>query len=245
MNIKRIVEKIIFGPKASSETYIKYLKNKGVRIGDGTVIFSPRTTVIDHTRPWLVEIGKNVQITKGVTLLTHGYDWSVIKGKYGDILGSSGKVKIGNNVFIGMNTTILKGVNIGDNVIIGANSLINKDVPNDVVVAGNPFRVVCTIEEYYKKREKLQFKEAKELVREYYKVYNKYPEKKYLSEFFWLFEKRNTEKFSDESFERQMKLLNNYEFSKNKFNETKSKFKNYEEFIEKCFEDDIEEKKKR
>ena len=42
------------------------------------------------TRPWLIDIGNDVQITDGVTLLTHGYDWAVLKGVYGDILGSGG-----------------------------------------------------------------------------------------------------------------------------------------------------------
>ena len=44
------------------------------------------------TRPWLIDIGNDVQITDGVTLLTHGYDWAVLKGVYGDILGSGGGV---------------------------------------------------------------------------------------------------------------------------------------------------------
>lgn len=42
------------------------------------------------TRPWLIDIGNDVQITEGVTLLTHGYDWAVLKGVYGEILGSGG-----------------------------------------------------------------------------------------------------------------------------------------------------------
>ena len=62
-----------------------------------------------------------MEIIRGVTILTHGYDWSVLKGVYGGILGSVGKVTIGNNCFIGMNATILIGVTIGYNVIIGAN----------------------------------------------------------------------------------------------------------------------------
>lgn len=79
-------------------------------IGDNTVIYSPNYCVIDQTRPWMIEIGNNVSITTGVTILTHGYDWSVFKGMYGDVLGSAGRVKIGDNVFIGMHSTILKGV---------------------------------------------------------------------------------------------------------------------------------------
>lgn len=57
-------------------------------------------------------------------ILTHGYDWSVLKGKYGEVLGSAGKVTIGDNCFIGMNTVILKGTSIGKNTIIGAGSVV-------------------------------------------------------------------------------------------------------------------------
>lgn len=81
-----------------------------MKIGEESTIYVPTKTQIDTTRPWLIDIGKNVKITEGVTILTHGFDWSVLKGVYGDILGSSGGVKIGDNVFIGMQTTILKGV---------------------------------------------------------------------------------------------------------------------------------------
>lgn len=88
--INRIIRKLIYGHKASSETYIKYLRTIGMKIGDESTIYVPTKTQIDTTRPWLIDIGKNVKITEGVTILTHGYDWSVLKGVYGDVLGSSG-----------------------------------------------------------------------------------------------------------------------------------------------------------
>lgn len=163
MSFKDIVKSVIYGPKASSASYISYLRSQGMVIGENSVIYSPTHCVIDATRPWMIEIGNNVSITEGVTILTHGYDWSVLKGKYGDVLGSAGRVKIGNNVFIGMNATILKGVTIGDNVVIGANSLINKDVPSNSVVVGNPQRVVCSIDEYLEKRRSAQLEEAADL----------------------------------------------------------------------------------
>lgn len=122
------------GPKASSQDYVNYLRSNGMVIGNNTVIYSPNNCVIDQTRPWMIEIGDNVSITTGATILTHGYDWSVFKGIYGDVLGSASRVKIGNNVFIGMNSTILKGVTIGNNVVIGANSLINKNVPDNLAM---------------------------------------------------------------------------------------------------------------
>jgi acetyltransferase-like isoleucine patch superfamily enzyme len=49
-------------------------------------------------------------------------------------------VKIGNNVWIGMNAIVLKGVTIGDNSIIAAGAVVTKDVPPNTVVAGNPAR---------------------------------------------------------------------------------------------------------
>ena len=165
----KLIKRLLYREKASSEIYIKYMRKKGASIGNGTMVFSPTRTLIDMTRPWLIDIGDNVQITEGVTILTHGYDWSVLKAVYGEILGSSGRVKIGNNVFIGMNSTILKGVNIGNNVIIGANSLVNKNIPDNSVVAGNPARVIMSLDNYYKKRKKKQYEEASELVRLYRK----------------------------------------------------------------------------
>ncbi len=53
---------------------------------------------------------------------------------------------IGKNVWIGMNSTILKGVTIGDDSIVGAGSVVTMDIPADVVAAGNPARVVKTLQ---------------------------------------------------------------------------------------------------
>lgn len=209
--IKNVYKKIRYGVRASSDSYINYLKATGMSIGERVVIFDPVSTLIDVTRPWLVEIGDDVQITRGVTILTHGYDWSVIKGKYGVVLGSGGGVKIGNNVFIGMNTIILKGVHIGNNVIIGAGSLVNRDVPDDTVVAGNPARVICTIDVYFAKRKKAQLEEAKELVRKYRDRYNTDPELGNCSEFFWLWTSKDDVQKLEVPIVEKMQLLGNYD----------------------------------
>lgn len=123
--------------KRSPESWLDYLRAEGMRIGTGTKLFSkPSAVLIDLTRPWLIDIGKNVQITIGVKILTHGYDWSVLKGKFGEVLGSAGKVTIGDNCFIGMNTVILKGTTIGNNTIIGAGSVVTGGVPVKLRVSG-------------------------------------------------------------------------------------------------------------
>ena len=53
-----------------------------------------------------------------------------------------GKVVIGKNVFIGMNTLIVNAVNIGDGAIIGAGSIVNRDIPAGEIWGGNPARFI-------------------------------------------------------------------------------------------------------
>lgn len=54
--------------------------------------------------------------------------------------------KTGKDVWIGSNSTVLPGVTIGDNAVIGAGSVVTKDIPKNTVAAGNPARVIKTID---------------------------------------------------------------------------------------------------
>ena len=231
MGIKALLMKVIYGDRADSDSYVKYLRKKGMRIGERTTVYNPRSSVIDETRPWLVEIGDDVKLTHGVIILTHGYDWSVFKVRDGEVFGSAGKVTIGNNVFVGMNTVILKGVTIGDNVIIGAGSLVNKDIPDNCVVAGNPARVIMSLDEYHEKRKAAQVAEACQLAEEYRKVYGKEPDEKALDEFFWLFTD-DPEQITDPSWQFKMGLGGNEELSNQVIRKHKKQFANMQEFLE-------------
>ena len=214
---------------------VKFRGKTGMRIGEGTEVFArPTNILIDTTRPWLIEIGRNVQLTAGVKILTHGYDWAVLKAKYGDIYGSAGKVTIGDDCFIGMNALILKGTTIGDRVIVGAGSVVaGGTFPSDCVIAGNPARVICTLEAYRAKRAAAQLAEAKQLVTEYQAVYGRAPDKSVLSEFFWLFEERGP--LQVPAFESQMRNMRNYEASMERYLHTKSLFNGYSAFLDYCF----------
>ncbi|MBR2339632.1 MAG: acyltransferase [Clostridia bacterium] len=230
--LKRMIRSLILREKADSDAYIKYLRKKGMRIGERTVVYEPRSVVIDVTRPWMIEMGDDVKITHGVIILTHGFDWSVLKGAYGDVLGSSGKVTVGNNVFIGMNSIILKGVTVGNNVIIGAGSLVNKDVPDNCVVAGNPAKVIMSLDDYHEKRKAAQQKEAEETVSEYRKVYGKDPDENVMSEFFWLF--TDCPENLPPKWEYHMSLCGNRELSAKLMREHKISYKNIEDFFLHC-----------
>lgn len=146
----------------SGDDYVKYLRKHGIKIGKNVNFRHPCHTVIDVSRPCLIEFGDNLDINDNFAVLTHDFGTFVFRGYYKDFVNSSGKVEIGNNIVFGRNVTILKGVTIGDNCIIGVGSVITKSIPPNSVAAGCPARVICSLEDYYKKRKNQQLNEALE-----------------------------------------------------------------------------------
>lgn len=130
---------------------VDYLRRQGVKIGEGCCIYSYNF----GSEPYLVEVGNHVQITAGVKIFTHGGGW-VLREEYPDY-DCFGKVKIGNNVYIGNNALIMPGVTVGDNVVIGAGSVVTKSVPDNSVIAGNPARIIGTFDSYKEKMLKYNF----------------------------------------------------------------------------------------
>lgn len=128
-----------------------------------------------------------------------------------------------------MHSTILKGVHIGNNVIIGANSLVNKDIPDNCVAAGNPCKVIMSLEEYYEKRKAAQVQEATELVRLYRERYGKEPNEKALHEFFWLFADNPDE--LPEIWKSMNRLCCNEEYTNEVMRKHKKKFNNMKDFL--------------
>lgn len=92
-----------------------------------------------------IEIGKNVMIGGGVTIVDsdfHSMDYNDWFTDNDAANVSSAPVCIEDNVFVGMNSIILKGVHIGERAIIAAGSVVTKDVPSDEVWGGNPARFI-------------------------------------------------------------------------------------------------------
>ena len=89
--------------------------------------------MVDVFFPERIEIGDNSIIGYNTTILTHEY----LIGEY-----RIGTVKIGSNVLIGANSTVLPGVVIGDGAVVAAGSIVHKDVPAGAFVGGNPIRML-------------------------------------------------------------------------------------------------------
>ena len=177
---RKIFHKIFRGGYCDNEEFIAYLRKCGIKIGSHCTFYDCNKVSIDTQNPCMLEIGDYVRITDGVQILTHDYSFSVLCSVEGDIVGSVEKVTIGNNVFIGRNAIILKGVHIGNNVIIGAGSIVAKDCKDNSVYAGNPAKRICSIEDMYKKRKDKMLENAKQVVHCYYQRYGKAPEQSIL-----------------------------------------------------------------
>ena len=124
----------------------KQARNAGVIMGKHNKIES---YFWSSAEPYLITIGNHCALTEGSKIYTHG-GARVARGKYPnfDIFG---KVVLGNRVYVGSGAKIMPGVTIGDNVLIAAGSIVTKSIPSNVVVAGNPAKFVCTLDEYIEK----------------------------------------------------------------------------------------------
>jgi acetyltransferase-like isoleucine patch superfamily enzyme len=122
---------------------IRLTRWMGVSVGNGCRIYTARF----GSEPWLIEIGDRVTVTAGVSFITHdGATWLAR-----DARGRRyhyARIKIGSDVFVGLNSTIMPGVQIGNRVIVAAGSVVTRSVPDGVVVGGNPARIIGSYEEY-------------------------------------------------------------------------------------------------
>ncbi|MBT4483038.1 MAG: acyltransferase [Candidatus Latescibacteria bacterium] len=111
---------------------------QGYRNIDRTAILEKQLN-LDRVNPQGIHIGKNSLIASRVTILSHDH---VKRDKSNPRMPFMIDTYIGKNCFIGIGVIILSGVKIGDEVVIGAGSVVTKNIPSNVVAAGNPARVI-------------------------------------------------------------------------------------------------------
>jgi maltose O-acetyltransferase len=112
----------------------------------GTDVWLPASTWIDTSHCYLISIGDHCGFGEECLILAHD-------AQMDEFLDAArvGRVIIHPSSHIGARSIILPGVEIGPRTIVGANSVVARSLPPDTVCAGNPARVICTLEEYLAK----------------------------------------------------------------------------------------------
>lgn len=160
--IKELAKRIIYPHAHSSEAFADYLRRRGVEVGEGCYFFDAQTINVDLQRPHMLRFGKYVKVTGYVHILCHDYSRSVVLQSGGSHFGEARETVIGDNVFIGTHSIVLMGSHIGADSIIGAGAVVSGTWPEGSVIAGNPARLVCTLDEFAEKRERRELAGAVE-----------------------------------------------------------------------------------
>ena len=146
--------------KRRREEYINDLVRKGLKLGKDVDIVD--TFFFDPSHCFLISIGDNCTICPNVRLIAHDASTKKTLG-YTKI----GRIDIKENCFIGDSAIILPRVTVGPNSIVGAGAVVTTDVPPNTVVAGNPARIISSLEEYIRKMQNIG-KNKKIFDEEYY-----------------------------------------------------------------------------
>ncbi len=127
---------------------VNLARKRGVTVGNHCRFISISAGTFS-TEPYLIEIGNHVSVTNP-TFITHdGAVW-IFRNEHPEI-DLFGKIKIGNNVFVGYGVTFLPGSEIGDNSIVAAGAVVKGLFPGGTVIGGVPAKVICSIADYFEK----------------------------------------------------------------------------------------------
>ena len=145
----RVAKLRYFLSRGNYEILNRYYRKCGVKIGKNCLICTPFHPNTDNV---LLEIGDDTAVSVDVTFVLHDFSVSRIDRGTSSFYG---KITIGKNCFIGARSVLMYGVEIADNVIVAAGSVVTKSVrESNVIVGGNPARVIGTWDKLGEKIEK-------------------------------------------------------------------------------------------
>lgn len=119
-----------FGANIRSWIKVRYYRLMGVKIGENCWISSDARVDIRRGK---ITIGNKVNIAGGAYILGHARTGRRKAGQ---------ETRLEDNVKVYVNAVVLPGTTVGENSIVGAGAVVTKDIPPNVVVMGNPARVV-------------------------------------------------------------------------------------------------------
>ena len=125
---------------------VRYFRRRGFQIGSRCRLIGATYGMLG-TEPTLVTIGDHVTVSVGVLFITHDGGVWVMRDEVGPV-DVFGPIKVGDGAFVGARAVLLPGITIGSRSIVGAGAVVARSVPDDVVVAGCPARVVSTTADY-------------------------------------------------------------------------------------------------
>lgn len=140
--------KKIFSKIYAQIDHVGYAKHIGVNMGSNINIYGNPYSMFG-TEPWCITLGNNVHITREVLFITHDGGTLLYRNQFPD-LEITKPITIGNDVYIGVRTILMPGVNIGNNCIIAAGSIVTKDVADNSVYGGVPAKFIKHSDDYLK-----------------------------------------------------------------------------------------------
>ena len=138
---EQIIRKLLGETKNHFRIEQPFLCDYGYNIEIGENFYSNHNLIILDANK--VKFGNNVFIGPNCAFYTAGHPLDAETRNKG--LEYAKPIEIGDNVWFGGNVVVLPGVKIGNNTVIGAGSIVTKDIPPNVVAAGNPCKIIRKI----------------------------------------------------------------------------------------------------
>ncbi len=137
--IRYLLAKVKFKLKKNDKEVMNvYFRKAGMKIGGGCNICCNIMT----TEPYLVRLGENVTISGNVTFVTHDNSISKLSSDYVNLFGY---ITVGNNCFLGQNSTIMYGCTLANNIIVASGSVVcNSFMEENIIIGGNPAKKIGT-----------------------------------------------------------------------------------------------------
>lgn len=125
---------------------VERARRAGMKVGEGCRLYSFNVAA----EPELVELGRGVIVSGDVVFVTHDGAIFTALDRFPEVNGHYGRIRVGDNCFLGMRAIVMPGVELGANCIVAAGAVVMDSFPANCVIAGNPATYVAPTAMYLK-----------------------------------------------------------------------------------------------